>query len=115
MARSPASCAAPSSATSSAGTRGRGARGHTKYPLRSTPARVTLTRRHHPLEGREFEVLRGGDKDLVIRGQDGLPMKVPRAWTSADGASVQAVAERVFSQESLERLLELVEAFKRRS
>jgi hypothetical protein len=60
-----------------------------------TPARVKITRRHHPLEGQTLEVLRGGQIHIVVRPPDGTPMRVPRAWTDADGAPPQNSVERV--------------------
>jgi hypothetical protein len=44
-----------------------------------------VTRRHHPLLGREFEVLLERGDDVAIHLADGTSLIVPRAWTDADG------------------------------
>ena len=46
-----------------------------------------MTRRHHPLEGQTFEVLKVGKKDLLVQLRDGSTIKLPRSWTDADGAT----------------------------
>jgi hypothetical protein len=51
---------------------------------------VRVTRRHHPLEGRLVEVVTGGPTQIVVRLEDGTVMRLPRAWTDADGASPRA-------------------------
>ncbi len=52
-----------------------------------TPERVLIIRRHHPLEGQELDVVRGGRSELVVQHPDSLTMRIPRAWTDADGAT----------------------------
>ena len=89
---------------------------HTKYILRNTPERVKIIRPHHPLLHQEFEVLKGGPHRLVVQHFDGGSMKIPRAWTNADGE--QPVAQRchpkVFTVEALRELLALTDAFRQR-
>jgi hypothetical protein len=77
---------------------------------------VAITRRHHPLNGQQFEVLQGGKERLTLRMRDGLSMRIPRRWTDADGAPAadRCQGESVFTAESMRRLLELVAAFSRR-
>ena len=81
-----------------------------------TPTRVTITRRHHPVRGQAFEVLRGGRRTLVVRGTEGMVMRLPRSWTDADGAIPDHDGEgSVFDVEALRELTELVDALIRRS
>ena len=64
-----------------------------------------MTRRHHPLRGCEFEVVKDGRECLSIRMPDGTPMRIPRRWTNADGPPASAdAAEAVFTVESLRQL-----------
>ena len=95
----------------------KGTSSHNRYyhSTTPTPSRVTLTRRHHPLRGHTFEVLQTGARQLVVRALDGVAMKLPRAWTDADGASAEDPdGEAVFSVEAIRTLLEVVEALRRR-
>jgi len=71
---------------------------------------VTVTRRHHPLLGHRLEVVSGGASTIVVRIADGTSMRIPRAWTDADGAAPRAPGETVFSIEALSDLLRLVDA-----
>jgi hypothetical protein len=77
---------------------------------------VKIIRPHHPLLHHEFEVLKAGQHQLVVQHFDGGSMKIPRAWTNADGE--QAVAQRchpqVFTVQALRMLLELTDAFLQR-
>ena len=45
-----------------------------------------------------------------MRVADGTTMKIPRAWTDADGAPPHESGETVFSIEALRDLLRLVDA-----
>jgi hypothetical protein len=83
---------------------------HTKYSRSSTPSDVTVTRRHHPLLGHRLEVVSGGASAIVVRIADGTTMRIPRAWTDAEGAPAHEPAETVFSIEALRDLLRLVDA-----
>jgi len=61
-------------------------------------------------------VLKGGNKELLVQLEDGSAMKLPRAWTDADGAEIPAhCQETYFTYESLRRLMVLAEALKERS
>ena len=72
-------------------------------------------RRHHPLRGRDFEVLKDGREWLCLRLPDGTPMRILRRWTDADGALVSDdAAEAIFTVESLRQLGMLLDAFLRR-
>ena len=82
------------------------------YYRHPTPKRVTLTRRHHPLRGQEMEVVLGGPRIIVVRLRDGTSMRVPRAWTDADGAQVEG-PENIFTVESLHELAALLDALAR--
>jgi hypothetical protein len=73
---------------------------------------VTITRRHHPLQGRTFEVLQGGPRELLVRGADGLVMRLPRAWTDADGPRECGI-EAIFTVEAMRALLDLVDTLRR--
>ena len=77
---------------------------------------MKIVRPHHPLLHQEFEVLKGGEHRLVVQHFDGGSMKIPRAWTNADGD--QAVAEychpQVFTVQALRELLELADAIRQR-
>ena len=46
-----------------------------------------MTRRHHPLEGEELYVVRGGKSEITVRHPDSATMRIPRAWTDADGTT----------------------------
>ena len=53
---------------------------------------------------------------MVVRAPDGFSMRLPRAWTDADGAAAEASAPAaVFSVDAIRALLEIVEALHRRS
>ena len=84
------------------------------YYRHPTPPRVTLTRRHHPLCGQEMEVVRGGPRIIVVRLRDGTSLRVPRAWTDADGPSVKG-PESIFTVESLHELVTLLDSLARRA
>jgi hypothetical protein len=90
---------------------------HTRYDhlFPSTPSEVRITRRHHPLEGQAFAVVRGGPRELVIRAVDGVVMRLPRAWTDADGVTHGGASpDAVFTVEAIRALVELVEALRGR-
>ena len=79
------------------------------------PAEVRVTRRHHPLEGQVVKVLTGGPAQMVVRLRDGTSMRLPRAWTDADGAPPSKRSEHVFSAEALRELIEHVDILGRRA
>ena len=93
-----------------------GAQSQTEYVTKSTPQRVTITRRHHPSEGGSFEVVFGGRSTLVLRLADGSRMRIPRAWTDADGGCLGVKApEHVFTADALRALGKLVASLAQRS
>ncbi len=60
-------------------------------------------------------MVRGGPRELVIRAVDGVVMRLPRAWTNADGLTIKdASPEAVFTVEAIRALMELVEALRGR-
>jgi hypothetical protein len=61
-----------------------------------------------------YEVLQGGPRDLLVRGTDGVAMRLPRAWTDADGARDEDAVEAVFTVDAIRALLDLVDALRRR-
>jgi len=80
-----------------------------------TQSQVTITRRHHPLKGQTFDVLQTGPQQLVVRVPGGLAMRLPRAWTDADGLPAETSdPDAVFSVDAIRALLEIVEALHRR-
>ena len=90
---------------------------HNRYDhyLTPTPPEITITRRHHPLQGQTFKVVRGGPRELVIQAVDGVVMRLPRGWTDADGVTQGAAdADAVFTVEAIRALVELVEALRGR-
>jgi hypothetical protein len=89
---------------------------HTKYILYNSPSRVKVTRRHHPLYNQELEVLNADKQTLVLRLDDGSPMKMPRAWTSADGGAPaeEPSISSVFTIEALRELWNLLGTLRNR-
>ena len=74
-----------------------------------------MTRRHHPLEGQVFEILKGGQKDLLVQLGDGSAIRLPRSWTDADGAPVpQPLPATLVTVSSVRALITLLEALRRR-
>ncbi len=60
-------------------------------------------------------MVRGGPREIVIRAVDGLVMRLPRAWTDADGVTDgSAGPDAVFTVEAIRALMELVEALRGR-
>jgi len=90
-----------------------GSRSQTEYVARSSPPRVTVTRRHHPFEGKAFELVMGGAKMFVIRVDDKSTMRIPRTWTDADGARAGMDAPaHVFTADALRELGALVSSMR---
>jgi hypothetical protein len=76
---------------------------------------VRVTRRHHPLYDQELEVLNADKQVVVVRLADGSPMKMPRAWTDADGAGpAEPTLSSVFTIEALRELLNLLGTLRNR-
>jgi hypothetical protein len=89
----------------------------TKYSLQDLPLRVEVTRQHHPLYGRELEVVQANKVVLTIRLANGSTMKMPRAWTNAAGATPAVVEPThcyVFTIEALRELIDLVRTLQHR-
>jgi hypothetical protein len=85
--------------------------------VKNTPEQIRITRRHHPLLGKELAVCIGGDHHLVVRLADGSTMRVPRDWTDADGLDVQEQVQgtaRVFSIEALRELIAVVDGLQQK-
>jgi hypothetical protein len=76
--------------------------------------RVTVTRRHHPLQGQALDVVSRGRTQIVVRLRDGTSMRLPRAWTSVDGDPPEHTADGIFTAETLRALLDLVDALRAR-
>ena len=88
---------------------------HTTYIGSFSPARVRVTRRHHPLLGQDFEVLTASSNNVVVGLRDGSRLKLPRGWTDAGGAEVDRDSpESVVTLDGLRRVLELVATMKER-
>jgi hypothetical protein len=87
---------------------------HTKYSLQDLPPRVEVTRRHHPLYGRELEIIQANRVMLTIRQGDGSTMRMPRAWTNAGGVAAAVAEPSVFTIEAVRELIHLVGAFRNR-
>jgi hypothetical protein len=49
-----------------------------------------------------------GPTELVVRLGDGTTLRVPRAWTDADGPLPEPACESVFTVEALRELLDQV-------
>ncbi len=74
-----------------------------------------MIRLHHPLVGKEFIVLKGGAKEILVQLEDGSTMKLPRSWTDADGAQTPLRERQTrFTVESLRRLITLLDALMER-
>ncbi len=85
------------------------------------PSRYAGARAGHapasPLRGSELEVLsQQGKTLLVVRLPDGSALRMPRAWTDADGGDVpdELVGTCVYTPESLRGLIRLVDALRAR-
>ena len=101
--------------TAVSGTTGRSSHNRYYHCTTPTPPRVKITRRHHPLQGQTFDILQTGRHQLVVRAGGGLAMRLPRAWTDADGAPAAASEpDAVFSVDAIRALVEIVEALRRR-
>lgn len=72
---------------------------------------VTVSRRHHPLHGHALEVVRRGPTQIVVRLGDGTSMRLPRAWTDADGPPPHT-PDTIFTADALRALLDLVDALR---
>ena len=87
---------------------------HTTYSRGSAATRVTVTRRHHPLQGQALDLVNRGRTQIVVRLGDGTSMRVPRAWTDVDGVPSQHIAGTIFTVDALRALLDLIDALRAR-
>jgi hypothetical protein len=57
-----------------------------------------------------LEVLRGGKSELVVQHPDSLALRIPRAWTDADGAPPAPLPETdtQLTVEAVRNLIHLV-------
>ena len=102
--------------TSSADAWNMGGLSQTKYYLSNFSSRTTITRRHHPLNGQELELLSVGKTTVVVRLGDGSSMKILRRWADVDGvASTELSGDSVFSLRGLHELLGLFMALRKRT
>ena len=80
----------------------------TKYYLSNLPSKITIIRRHHPLEGEQLDVLTAGKATIVVRLTDGSSLKLPRRWTDADDvACTELSGDSPFTLHGLRELLTL--------
>ena len=86
-----------------------------EYCRSRPPTAVTLTRRHHPLAGQVLELVLNGPTQLVVRLGDGTTLRVPRAWTDADGTPPEPTRESVFTVEALRDVLDHVARLRERA
>jgi hypothetical protein len=85
----------------------------TKYYPSDFPAKITVIRRHHPLEGHALERLSVGKAWVVVRLGDGSSMKLPRGWTDADGGPcTELIGHSPLCLGGLRELLTLVKALR---
>ena len=74
-----------------------------------------MTRRHHPLEGQVLEILKGGQRDLLVQLRDGSAIRLPRSWTDANGAPVpQPLPATLVTVSSVRELVTLLAALRQR-
>jgi hypothetical protein len=86
-----------------------------QYCRSHPPTAVTLTRRHHPLAGQVLQLVLNGPTQLVVRLGDGTTLRVPRAWTDADGPPPESTCESVFTVEAMRELLDHVARLRERA
>ena len=79
-----------------------------EYDLTSPASTVRLTRRHHPLAGQVLELVQSGRTQVVVRLGDGTTLRVPRAWTDADGPPPEPTRASVCTVEALRAMLDHV-------
>jgi hypothetical protein len=93
-----------------------GGRSHTKYDRQVFPTEVEVVRRHHPLIGQRFPVIRAGKAFLVFHLGDGSHLKIPTCWTSAgyDPSDDPLLQDAVFTTASISALLDLIQNLSRR-
>ena len=75
---------------------------------------MTVTRRHHPLHGQALALVARGRTQVVVRLNDGTSMRLPSAWTDANGDPPQYATDQIFTAEALRALLDLVDVLRAR-
>jgi hypothetical protein len=78
--------------------------------------KVTITRPHHPLLGRQLEIRQASQATVIVTLPDGSRAKLPRAWTDIDGSPSRSDlrSQTRFTVGGLRELLELVERLRAR-
>ncbi len=83
--------------------------------LSTIPAKITIIRRHHPLEGQQLDVRSAGGSTVVVRLTDGSSLKIPRHWTDADGLErTEFSGDSPFTVYGLRELLRLFMSLRKR-
>ena len=86
-----------------------GSRSQTKYNRE-----ISVTRAHHPLAGKIFEVIQPAGIAVTIILPDGSRIKIPRQWTDIDGVTPRLTLNSVFTADSVKELLDLVDLILKR-
>jgi hypothetical protein len=87
----------------------------TKYYLSDFPFKITIIRRHHPLEGQQLELLSTGKNSVVVRLCDGSSLKILRRWTDRDaGPWPELAGDSQLCLGGLRELLVLFQALRHR-
>ena len=88
----------------------------TKYNHQHLENDVEVTRRHHPLAGQRFQVLRTAANFVVLQLADGSRVKMPKNWTNInDNSAVDDLCRgTIFTTTSILELLDLVQILSRR-
>jgi len=86
-----------------------GSRSQTKYNRK-----ISVTRAHHPLVEKVFEVTQPVGIAITILLSDGSRIKIPREWTDIDGVTPRLTLNSVFTADSVKELLNLVDLLLKR-
>ena len=86
-----------------------GSRSQTKYNRK-----ISVTRDHHPLTGKFFEVTQPVGRAITIILPDSCRVKIPREWTDIDGVKPCITLNSVFTADSIKELLDLVDLILKR-
>ncbi len=88
----------------------------TKYYLSDLPAKTTIVRRHHPLQGQALDLLSLGKTMIVVRLPDSSSLKISRRWSDLDGvACAELTGDSQLSVKGLRELLSLFMALRERT
>ena len=71
--------------------------------------KISVTRAHHPLLGKIFELAQPLGNSITIILPNGCRMKIPRQWSDIDGAKPCLSLDSVFTGNSIKELLDLVD------